>query len=269
MAASVSLLDLESDVVLRDGTTLRLRPIRPEDAPARAIVARAMDTGGGWLNPPDCEALLGSVGVPMAASRTARNGDEAIAAAKALGFPVALKASGATIVHKTDVGGVKLGLESDAAVRDAFAELSSRLGSAVDSVLVQPMITGGVEMVVGALNDPAFGPLLMCGSGGVLVDLLGDTTFAMCPLSEQSALDLLDRTKGAVRLRGFRGAPRADEPALRRLMVQVSRLVDACPEIAELDLNPVMVLERGAVIVDARVKVGPKPAPLAGRRVRH
>ena len=249
---------------------LDAQPLDDVDAaPARAVVARALENGGGWLNPSDCEALLRSVGVPLAASRSARNAEEAIAAAKALGFPVAMKASGTTILHKTEVGGVKLGLDSDSAVRDAFAELSSRLGPALESVLVQPMITGGVEMVVGGLNDAAFGPLLMCGSGGVLVDLLGDTTFALCPLSDQSALDLLDRTKGVVRLRGFRGAPRADEAALLTLMVQVSRLVDACPEIAELDLNPVMVLERGAVVVDARVKVSPKPAPPAGRRIRY
>lgn len=238
-------------------------------APARAIVARALQTGGGWLSQSDCEALLTSVGVQTAAARTARNGEEAVAAATALGFPVALKAAGAAILHKTEVGGVRLGLDSEAAVRDAFADISARLGHTLEYVIVQPMIAGGVEMVVGGLNDAAFGPVLMCGSGGVLVDLLGDTTFAMCPLSERSALDLLDRTKGAARLRGFRGAPPADEHALLTVMVQVSRLLDACPEISELDLNPVIVGDRGAVVVDARVKVGPRPAAPTGRRIRY
>jgi len=131
------------------------------------------------------------------------------------------------------------------------------------------MITGGVEMAIGGVNDPAFGPVVMCGTGGVLIELLDDTAFAMCPLTEAGARGLVDRVKGRVRLRGFRGAPVADEGALRRLLVRASQVLHACPEIREMDLNPVMVLPTGAVIADVRILLGaPRPAT-TGRRIRH
>jgi acyl-CoA synthetase (NDP forming) len=115
----------------------------------------------------------------------------------------------------------------------------------------------------------AFGPVVMCGTGGVLIDLLDDTAFAMCPFGEAAAAALVERVKGRVRLRGFRGAPAADEGALRRLLVRVSQVLHACPEILEMDLNPVMVLPAGVVVADVRVLVGaPRPAA-AGRRIRH
>jgi acetyltransferase len=147
--------------------------------------------------------------------------------------------------------------------------MASHLKGRLEGVLVQPMITGGVEMVIGGVNDSAFGPVVMCGTGGVLVDLLDDTAFAMCPLSDASAKALLEQVKGRVRLRGFRGTPAADEAAFVRLLLRVSQLLHACPEIQELDLNPVIVLPAGAVVVDARVRVGSKPAASPGRRVRY
>jgi acetate---CoA ligase (ADP-forming) len=131
------------------------------------------------------------------------------------------------------------------------------------------MVSGGVEMVVGGVNDPAFGPVVMCGTGGVLVDVVDDTAFAMCPLSEPGARALLEQVKGRVRLRGFRGAPTADEAAFCRLLVRVTQLLDACPEILEMDLNPVMVLSAGAIVADARVRVGDRPAAPAGRPIRY
>jgi acyl-CoA synthetase (NDP forming) len=131
------------------------------------------------------------------------------------------------------------------------------------------MITGGVEMAVGGVNDPAFGPVVMCGTGGVLIDLLDDTAFAMCPLGEADAKALVGRVKGRVRLRGFRGGPSGDEGALRRLLVRASQVLHACPEIREMDLNPVMVLSAGAIIADVRILLAaPRPAA-TGRRIRH
>src|SRR6185436_6943347 len=131
------------------------------------------------------------------------------------------------------------------------------------------MVTGGIEMAVGGVNDPAFGPVVMCGTGGVLIDLLDDTAFAMCPLTESDATALVERVKGRVRMRGYRGAPAADEHALRQLLVRVSRLLHACPEIREMDLNPVMVLADGAIAADARMLVGAPKPPAPGRRIRH
>jgi acetyltransferase len=131
------------------------------------------------------------------------------------------------------------------------------------------MVSGGVEMVVGGVNDPAFGPVVMCGTGGVFVDLLDDTAFGMCPLSEGGARALVERVKGRVRLRGFRGSAVVDEAAFSRLLVRASQLLHACPEIREMDLNPVMVLPAGAVIADVRVRVGTARIAPAGRRIRH
>ena len=203
----------------------------------------------------------------MLQSRIAVTADQAVAAAREVGFPAVLKAVGPDILHKTDVGGVRLGLGSDQAVRDAFAALSARLKDRLEAVLVQPMVSGGVEMVVGGLNDPAFGPMVMCGSGGVLVDVLDDTAFALCPLSVAGARALVERIKGRARLRGFRGAPPADEEAFRLLVARVSQVLHACPDILEMDLNPVMVLPAGALAVDVRIRVG-SVQPASGRRIR-
>jgi hypothetical protein len=235
----------------------------------RAVVQDLIAKGEGWISPPECDALLAAGGLPVLPSRTVQTSDEAVAAARALGLPVVLKATGKHILHKSDVGGVRLALASEQAVRDAFHALAGTLGDALDSVLVQPMVTGGVEMAVGGVNDAAFGPVVMCGTGGVLIDLLDDTAFAMCPLGEGDARALVERVKGRVRLRGFRGAPAADEGALRRLLVRTSQVLHACPEILEMDLNPVMMLPAGAIVADVRILVGaPRPAA-AGRRIRH
>jgi acyl-CoA synthetase (NDP forming) len=144
-----------------------------------------------------------------------------------------------------------------------------RLGSRLEGVLVQQMITGGVEMVVGAINDPSFGPLVMAGTGGIFVELVGDTVFRMCPLTEADTKDIVNEMKGRVLLHGYRGAPPVDEPAFRTTLLRVSQLVDACPEIQEMDINPVLVLSKGAVAVDVRVRVGPKAGPIKGRRIAY
>jgi acetate---CoA ligase (ADP-forming) len=236
---------------------------------ARSLVARALDDGGGWLAPADCDALLKAVGIPVIPSQVVRTWEEAVVAAERTGYPVVLKASGPTLVHKTEVGGVKLRLRSASDVRNAFEDLRTRLGTAMEGAVLQPMLNGAVEVVVGALNDRAFGPMVMCGSGGIFVELLEDTAFRMCPMADEDAAALVGETKARVLLQGFRGAPAVDEAALRRMLVKVSQLVDACPEILEMDINPVMVLPSGAVAADVRIKVGPRARPLAGRRITY
>ena len=235
----------------------------------RGHVERFLEGGAGWLTPAQCDALLQSAGIPTIPVRTARTADEAVIAATGLGYPVALKASGDSILHKSDEGGVKLSLESEGDVRRAFAELSASLGDRLAAVIVQPMAAAGAEMMVGGLNDPAFGPVVMAGSGGVLVELMGDTAFTMCPVSNAGASALLEQVRGVARLRGFRGSPVLDEKAFRGLIVRVSQLLDACPEIHEMDLNPVMVTVSGVAALDARIKLGAKAPPPAGRRIRY
>ncbi len=236
---------------------------------ARAIVARALASGGGWLNPEDAQALLRTCGIDVAEARMTRTPDEAARAAAEIGFPVAMKAVGATLVHKSEIGGVKLGVSGGQAVREAYADFASRLGERLEAVLVQRMVTGGVEMVIGAMNDPSFGPLVMSGTGGIFVELVGDTVFRMCPLSEADASEMIDEMKGKVLLRGYRGSAPADEAAFRLALLSISQLVDACPEILEMDINPMLVLAHGAVSADVRIRVGPKSTGPAGRRISY
>ena len=259
--------------VTRYGEWLRSPAPAAEPLPDNIRVALRTFIAGapreGWLPPSGCEALLAAAQLPALQSQVVHTAAEAVDAARAAGFPVVLKAVGRDILHKSDVGGVRVNLASEPAVRDAFSALTRTLGARLEAVLVQPMVCGGVEMVVGGVNDAAFGPVVMCGTGGVLVDVLDDTAFAMCPLAEADARALVNRIKGRVRLRGVRGMPPADEDAFRRLLVRVSQVLHACPEIREMDLNPVMALPAGAIVADVRIRLGPVPVVAAGRRIRH
>jgi acetate---CoA ligase (ADP-forming) len=228
----------------------------------RTAVADAMANGGGWLDPSQAEGLLRAAGINVVPARVAHSAEQSMQMAQDIGWPVVMKGLGPTLLHKTEAGAVKLGLKDSAAVSSAFADLSQSLGDRLEGVLVQHMIGAGVEMVAGGLNDPLLGPVIMAGTGGIFVELVGDTAFRMCPLTEPDADSLIDELKGRALLRGYRGAPAADEAAYRALLLALSQLLDVCPEIEEMDLNPVMVLRKGAVVVDARIKLGPiKPAP--------
>jgi acyl-CoA synthetase (NDP forming) len=164
---------------------------------------------------------------------------------------------------------VHLNVSSGQEVKDLFTQLQTRLGGRFEGVVVQPMIAGGVEMVVGGLNDPAFGPLVMAGTGGVFVEVMEDTVFRLAPVTAADAGEMVDELKGRVLLRGYRGAAPADEAGFRDVLVRVSLLVDGCPEIKELDINPLIVLREGAFAVDARIRVGPRASQPAGRRVTY
>ena len=249
------------------GRTRRFPDLRVDRA--REIVATSLASGGGWLGPEATERLLTSFGIASAPIRIAHTADEAAAAGRELGFPVVLKAVGPDIVHKTEVGGVRLGLDGDEAVRRAFGDLRARLGAAMTEALVQKQVAGGVETIVGATFDTTFGPLVLYGSGGALVELVADVAFRLAPLTEADAAAMLDEVRGTARLRGYRGAPRGDEAALKDVLLRVSALVEACPQIREMDLNPVLVLSRGAVAVDARVRVGARPSPPPSRRIAY
>ncbi len=235
----------------------------------RALVADALASGGGWLDPVAATALLKAAGAVTADARTVKTAPEAEEAAAAIGFPIALKGLGHTLLHKTEAGAVKLGLNDAAAVRSAVIELQLRLGERLEGVLVQRMVGDGVEMVIGGLNDRLIGPVIMAGTGGVFVELLNDTAFRMCPLTEPEAGALIDELKGRLLLRGYRGAPAADEEAFRTLLLAISQLLDTCPEIEEMDLNPVMVRRKGSIVVDARIKVGVSSELHRSRRVSY
>jgi acetate---CoA ligase (ADP-forming) len=210
---------------------------------ARALVDASSD---GWLEPPQARELLESFGVPLVPERVAETVDEAVVTAATLGFPVVVKTAAAG-VHKTDAGGVALGLRTADEVREATA----RIGP---PVIVQPMASG-VELLAGVVQDPVFGPLVAFGPGGVQAELIGDAGFRTAPLTDADAEELVRAGKAGRLVAGFRGAPAADETALQDLLLRLSRLGEALPEVAELDLNPVLAGPEGCIAVDARIRI--------------
>ena len=174
-----------------------------------------------------------------------------------------MKLASHTLVHKTEIGGVHLDLNTKAEVRQAFEQIAARLAQdqsleAMEGVLVQPMVTGGVEVMAGMVQDPSFGPLIGFGLGGIHVEILGDVRFRITPLTELDAADLIRSIKGYRLLQGYRGHPPCDVDAIQELLLRLSRLVEEVPEIVELDLNPIFAMPpgQGCRIVDARIRVG-------------
>ncbi len=236
---------------------------------AREVVDGALARGGGWLPPADIDALLTAVKIPGVVSAPAANETSAVEAADRIGYPVVLKAVGPQIVHKSEMGGVAIGLDDADAVRGAWREMAGRLAGKMTSGLIQEMVTGGVEMLIGATDDPTFGPLIACAMGGTLAELISDSAFRLHPLTEQDAAAMIDSLRGVRLLRGYRGDPAVDEAALRDALLRLSALVDICPEIQELDINPLRILPKGARALDVRVRVAlPRPAP-STRRVSY
>jgi acetyl coenzyme A synthetase (ADP forming)-like protein len=242
---------------------------RLDQSAARRIVDRVLARGGGWCMPDEATALLEAAGIQAAATRTASSWEETAAAARQIGYPVALKGVGPALLHKTERGAVVLQLADEAALREAYDDLHARLGADLTGVLVQQMVPRGVEMIVGALQDPLFGPLIACGTGGVLVDLVADTQFRLHPLTQADAVEMIESLRGARLLRGYRGAPPADVDALKDVLLRVSALVSMAPEIQELDLNPVIVLSKGAWIADARMRIERRQPVRTGRRIEY
>jgi acyl-CoA synthetase (NDP forming) len=213
--------------------------------------------GGGWLTDSDVIALLELYRIPMVRTRIAPTEDEAVTAAAAVGYPVALKAEVPGLTHKTEAGAVLLDLRTEAGVRSGYGDLAGRFGGRLSGVAVQPMITGGTEVIVGVRDDQMFGPLVVFGLGGVATEVLADHAARLAPLTEADAETLIGSVRSAPLLHGHRGAPAVDLAALRDVLLRVSRLSDDLPEIAELDLNPVVARPDSAIAVDARIRVGP------------
>ncbi|HYH90113.1 MAG TPA: GNAT family N-acetyltransferase [Solirubrobacteraceae bacterium] len=240
-------------------------PVGVDLATAATIVAEGIGGDGGWLPPGDVERLLHCWGIPVVASRLVASPAAAGRAAAELGGPVALKAVAPGLVHKSDAGAVRLGLAGPTAVTRAAHEMTARLeavGTHVQGFHVQRMAPEGTELIVGAVGDPAFGPLVACGAGGVAVELLGDVQVRLAPLGPRAADDVLRKLKTFPLLDGYRGRARADLGSLRDLVMRVGALAATHPAIAELDLNPVIATAEGALVVDARIRLeAPGPAP--------
>ncbi len=227
--------------------------------PAAAdVIASARAQGRRLLNEVEAKEVLAEAGVPVVPARLARTRDEAVAFAREGGFPAVLKVVSNDIAHKSDVGGVKLDLADEAAVGAAYDAIMAAVkaaapGAAVEGVSVQKMAAPGTEVIIGVNADPQFGPVLMFGLGGILVELLEDVAFRIVPIEPRDARRMIREIKGFKLLEGFRGTPPADVAALEALLLKVSAFVDGHPEVAELDLNPVFAYPDGAVAVDARI----------------
>jgi acetyl coenzyme A synthetase (ADP forming)-like protein len=234
---------------------------REARARVREVVERALpaDDSARWLDAQDVAAVLAAAGITMPASEVVPLHD-ALKTADRLGYPLVAKAVAPGLLHKSDVGGVVLGLDSTAAVASAVEALRHRLNAAgkkLEAVQLQRQVQGGIEALVGVVTDPTFGPLIVCGLGGVQVELLRDATFRLPPLTDLDAAEMIDRLRLKPLLDGYRGAPPGDRSSLISLLQRVSALVEAVPELREMDLNPVKVLPpgQGAVVVDARIQV--------------
>jgi acyl-CoA synthetase (NDP forming) len=223
------------------------------------------DRGATWLSGEETRKVLSAFAVPLAPGGICRGEEEAASLAREIGFPVALKLASRTIVHKTEFGAVCLDLADEAAVRQAFTEIQQRLEHAgrldeMDGVMIQPMISDGVELMIGVTQDPLFGPLIGFGLGGIHVEILKDVCFRVTPITDRDAAEMVRSIKGYRLLEGYRGHPAADITAIEDLLLRIARLVEEVPQIAELDLNPVIALPpgRGCQIVDARIRVAKK-----------
>ena len=232
---------------------------------ARALCRTALrESGAAWLSAEQTRSVLSVFALPLPRAGVCRTAEDAAALAQDIGFPVALKLASRRIVHKSEFGGVRLNLQDGSAVAKGFGEIRDRLVNenkldAFDGVLVQPMITGGVELMVGVTEDPLFGPLIGFGLGGIHVEILKDVCFRVTPITDRDAAEMVRGIRGYPLLEGYRGHPPADIPAIEDLLLRVARLVEEVPEISELDLNPVIALPpgQGCLIVDARIRVEP------------
>jgi acyl-CoA synthetase (NDP forming)/GNAT superfamily N-acetyltransferase len=242
----------------------RRRPLGTVPQFPDADVARAravLDTylhdhpEGGWLPTVRGAEILDALGIPMAATRAVADPVAAVAAAEEFGYPVVLKTAAPGVVHKTDRGGVRTGLRTPEEVSTGHAQVHAATGD--PRVLIQRQVSG-VEMLIGAVRDPSFGPMIVAGTGGVLTDLVDDRACRALPLTDADAAELLDGLRGRRLLAGYRGAPPADVGALRDVLHRVALLAERLPEVVELDLNPVMVGTEGASVVDVRIRVAPQ-----------
>ena len=252
----------------RETYPARFENIRTDEA--AAVVADALARGEGWLRPDEVAQICACYGLPLIEQRVVSNAEAAAEAAAELGGDIALKAIAPGLVHKTEAGAVRLRLHGPEAVRAAAREMGERLsahGHSPSGFVVQKMAPRGVEMLVGVVHDPQFGPVVACGAGGVQVELLKDVSVRLSPLSNEDAAEMVRELKTYPLLTGFRGSPPADVAALENGLLRLSAMVEDLPQIAELDCNPFVVHETGATILDARIRVTTvEPRPLFGVR---
>ena len=222
------------------------------------IIDRAQRQGRSLLTEVEAKQVLGDAGIPVSDTRLATERKQAVALAEELGYPVALKIVSPQITHKSDVGGVMLNLATTEEVGNAYdsivkAARKADSGATIDGVSVQRMAGAGIEVIVGMTTDAQFGPVLMFGLGGVLVEVLKDVAFRVVPITTRDARQMVREIQGFPVLQGYRGQEAADLAALEKLLLKLSEFIEGHPQVTELDLNPVFAHAKGAVAVDARI----------------
>jgi acyl-CoA synthetase (NDP forming) len=209
------------------------------------------------LNLQESRSVMEKVGVPFNRSHMATSVEDAVAASSEVGFPLVMKIVSPQIIHKTEVGGVVVGVNSPEDVEKEYGAMVERALKAVPDaqikgVMLEEMVSG-TEFIVGTTEDVQFGPMIMFGVGGIFVEVYKDVAFRLIPINDRDALDMLGELKGKAILEGARGLPKADKGKLSEVLKGVSKLIEEHPSIAELDINPLMITERGPVAVDARI----------------
>ncbi|MDB6103094.1 MAG: CoA-binding protein, partial [Gammaproteobacteria bacterium] len=232
----------------------------------RGILDQAKAAGRESLTAPEARGICEAYGINIPREGVAKTGEEAVKLATSIGFPVVMKIVSPQILHKTEAGGVLVGVKSADQVAQGFSTIveNARKYDAKAEILgvqIQQMLSGGHEVIIGAVTDPAFGKLVAFGMGGILVEVLKDITFRLAPATTEDALSMLDGIQAAEILRGVRGAQPVDRAALGKMIERVSALVADFPEISELDLNPVFASEKGATAADVRVVLNFNPPP--------
>jgi acetate---CoA ligase (ADP-forming) subunit beta len=230
-------------------------------ATASEIIGNARGESRAVLTEMESKQLLASLGIPTTEMKLAASRDEAVALSRAIGYPCVLKVSSHDITHKSDAGGVKVGLKNEDEVAQAYdaimASCRAKFPQAViEGVTVQTMAKPGLEVIVGMATDPQFGPVLMFGMGGVWVEVLKDVSFKIAPLTKSDAAKAVREIKASKLLDGFRGSEPVDTAALEDILLRVSEFVTKTPEVKEMDLNPIFAYPDGAIAVDARVILG-------------
>jgi acyl-CoA synthetase (NDP forming) len=225
---------------------------------AAAIIRASRAAGSRKLSELETLKVFQAYGIPSASAGLAATPDDAVTLARQIGFPVVLKVVSSEIIHKTDVGGVRVGLSGPEEVKTAYREIAADVAqraphASIQGMLVQQMLRGGRELIAGIVRDPAFGPLVMFGLGGVLVEVLRDVVFRIAPMGRADARDMLGAIRGAAMLDGIRGSLPADRRAIEDVLLRLSRLAIDFPDIEEVDINPLLSTAEGAIAADGRI----------------
>lgn len=225
---------------------------------AKEIINKARKEKRTVLTEIEAKEILSLAGINCTDTKLASTRDEAVALSEETGFPVVLKVSSVDITHKSDAGGVKVNLQDRTAVENAYDEIMASCtrgypDADIEGISVQGMAEPGIEVIIGMIKDPSFGPVLMFGLGGIFVEVMKDVAFRIVPLDKNDASEMVNEIKGKKLLEGYRGQEPADIPFLEDILLKLSELVDKTEGIAEIDMNPVFAYKQGAVVVDARI----------------